>query len=543
MNQYLEIENDLLVEECIKGNPDALNLFYTRFAPKMLSIVRRYVADPKDAEDILHDGFLVAFTRLNTLRSSESVEYWLASIMKNLSIQFLQAQDLVTILHEIPEVEDSPDFNDIIDLATLESLIQELPKGYQTVFRLSVLEHKTHKEIAKILGIAPNSSSSQLFHAKMMMRRLISEHKRRTGLISILIILFSAGVLWWLHSDSDIARLDEPAYTYIAVPPTDSITERTVTLPVITYLSHNQSVVISAPAVDMKADTVTISVETELEPVAVSEDSTAVTPSDEELRIRLPESPLYADNDNYIFGKPTRKNDWSFKLSTSTSVSPRKGADGDICMSPYPFSKLPVGDSGLSVKPVQETVDMSGLSHDGKMNGQRKINSGNYDYFSHHNDLPVTVAATFNKSVSKVVGIETGIVYTYLHSTYEFGSENSDCRWHYLGIPLQVTFNNYSGKRIRLYATAGVRFDIPLYSCGSISTVESYSVLPDGSFHSSTVWSLTASYGIGLNLTDKMGLFVEPAVQYHFSHDYEVPNTWTENRLSFALPVGIRFNF
>lgn len=159
MNAYLQIDNDSLVEECIKGNPDALNLFYTRFAPKMYSVVMRYVPNHSDAEDILHDGFVVAFTRLKSLRNYKSVEYWLASIMKNLSLQFLQTQDVVTILHEIPEVEDTPEFNDIIDLPTLEALIQKLPKGYQTVFRLSVFENKTHKEIAKILGIAPNSSS------------------------------------------------------------------------------------------------------------------------------------------------------------------------------------------------------------------------------------------------------------------------------------------------------------------------------------------------------------------------------------------------
>ncbi|MDE6693731.1 MAG: sigma-70 family RNA polymerase sigma factor, partial [Muribaculaceae bacterium] len=92
MNSYLEIDNATLIYECKAGNQDALGMFYTRFAPKMYSVVMRYVSDPNDAMDILHDGFIVALTRLSSLRSAESVEYWLASIMKNLSLQFLQGQ-------------------------------------------------------------------------------------------------------------------------------------------------------------------------------------------------------------------------------------------------------------------------------------------------------------------------------------------------------------------------------------------------------------------------------------------------------------------
>lgn len=128
-NRSLHIDNRSLVEECLKGDKDALSIFYTRFAPKMLALICRYVGDSADAEDILHDGFIIAFTRLKTLRDYEHVDYWLATIMKNLSLQFLRLQDVGTMLHEIPETEDTPHAEDFLDMATLESLIKELPKG------------------------------------------------------------------------------------------------------------------------------------------------------------------------------------------------------------------------------------------------------------------------------------------------------------------------------------------------------------------------------------------------------------------------------
>lgn len=58
------------MEECRKGDRVALNLFYTRFAPRMLRLIHRYVEEERNAEDILHDGFIVAFTRLGSLKIS-----------------------------------------------------------------------------------------------------------------------------------------------------------------------------------------------------------------------------------------------------------------------------------------------------------------------------------------------------------------------------------------------------------------------------------------------------------------------------------------
>ncbi len=204
MKCNLDIDNRELVEECKAGSKEALNLFYTRFAPRMLSVIRRYVADPQDAEDILHDGFIIAFTRLNSLRDFDHVDYWLATIMKNLSLRFLHNQDVASMLHEIPEVEDTPDFEEIIDFTTLESLIRKLPPGYQKVFRLAVLENKSHKEIAGILGIAPNSSSSQLFHAKLMMRKLITDYRKQAGLLSLLVLIVAGGLLLFQPSQTKV---------------------------------------------------------------------------------------------------------------------------------------------------------------------------------------------------------------------------------------------------------------------------------------------------------------------------------------------------
>lgn len=548
VNAYLEIDNDSLVKECINGNPDALSLFYTRFAPKMYSVVMRYVTNPNDAEDILHDGFVVAFTRLKSLRNYKSVEYWLASIMKNLSLQFLQAQDVVTILHEIPEVEDTPEFNDIIDLPTLEALIQKLPKGYQTVFRLSVFENKTHKEIAKILGIAPNSSSSQLFHAKLMMRKLISDYRREAGVLSLLLVALTTGFIYW-HNPKTLSPEKTAQTASIITPPSKETIKNTTSSPLQKIDKSNpnprtlgQQNIASAKQISspiaipadtktaISADTTTTCENTMVgltETVSVKGDSIEIIPSEYIFPTPVSEEDLYAYDIPYPPKRTIQQNDWSLKMSVSTGLDISKLLEEDAFMN---------GAFG---------GDISSPEEDDKIHKPEKVRRSkrNYRDTAHSNDLPITVSATVNKSLSTIIGVETGLTYTYLHSTLESGAHTSSCSWHYLGIPLKVTINNFSNKRFKLYAAAGVQLDIPVYSTATTASAKNVTSLPRGRFHSPIVWSVAVSYGVSFNLTNHVGIFIEPSLQYHFDHNFEVPNTWTDNKLGFSLPIGLRFNF
>lgn len=559
MKVNLDIDDDSLIKECVKGNTDALNHFYSRFAPKMFGVVIRYVNNPDDARDILHDGFIVAFTRLKSLRSPESVEYWLASIMKNLSLQFLQSQDVVTVLHELPEVEETPEFSDIIDLHVLETLIQKLPKGYQTVFRLSVLENKTHKDIAKILGIAPNSSSSQLFHAKLMMRKLINEYRNEAGLLSLLLIIGVTGLLRW-HNNDNLNNVDTTFSNKTALLTgiitkensldnsinendivssiqNNSVNDKTVNSQNLVSETHVSPSLIPADSVNNEKSAIEV-----IEPVSCSNDTVSLKSSEEIFGKDLSEQSLYAYNDESISPKLVKHGGWSFKVGVNSEAIIYDFSNvGDASSNNY-------GSLGNIIDEIPSEEDQ-----DKKPQKVRAIKR-NYKEVAHTNDFPIVVATTVSKPVSRFFGVETGLTYTYLHSTFEKYGHSSDCRWNYLGIPLKITVNNYSSKYFNLYATAGIQLDIPVYSTASTlyvdnkldlpstSGVDSKLDLPNGRFHSPVVWSVSASYGISFNITKRIGIFVEPSIQYHFDHNYEVPNIWTDSKLIFSLPIGFRLN-
>lgn len=191
-----------------------LGLLYTNYAPRMKRLCLRYVGDEATAEDILHDGFII-MSRIRQLKDSTKLDNWMAAIMRNLAIRHLGKRGK-TVLIPIEEVEDSEDFScDTMEIVSeyreLLRLVDSLPQGYRSVFKLSVFDGMSHKEIAELLGINPHSSSSQLARAKEMLRTIVTNY----GFVLVLIIALLYAV-----------RLNEPEYIQRKAATKDVAAER-----------------------------------------------------------------------------------------------------------------------------------------------------------------------------------------------------------------------------------------------------------------------------------------------------------------------------
>lgn len=166
---------------------------YRIYSPCMLRLVKRYVTDLSAAEDVLHDGFIIVFANIGKLKNTDKLEFWIRTIMKNLSLQYLKHLEATQLIDEEEEITDTPYTENKLSYEELDEIIGKLPTGYQKIFRLAVFENKSHKEIGEILGIAPNSSSSQLARAKAMLRRLINDREAKLYmLVSVSMLTFSA---------------------------------------------------------------------------------------------------------------------------------------------------------------------------------------------------------------------------------------------------------------------------------------------------------------------------------------------------------------
>ena len=574
MNGELYMDNTTLVEKCKHGDKVALNLLYTRFAPKMLALIKRYIDDQDYAQDILHDGFIIAFTRIKTIKNAERVDCWLATIMRNLSLKFLKSRDVAQILRELPEIEEPQPVENIINFDILTSLIDSLPKGYQKVFRLAVFENKSHKEISQILGIAPNSSSSQLFRAKIQLRRLIDSHKGRVGLITLLFAIT-------IPSTIEITRISTPDLKpnlisrngIRLIPSISRINSigsnnlKNFNFAIPTYINKAKKAVrLSDESTEISDDESGVQSDSLFEfneyPASVKDnsyiaDNDKTNPLDSiSVKHEADIPPSVADYPLPVVDKPLNTS-WAISLSFNTGMSSQNwiggndhmmanngtlnGGSGNNEHNPDVPMTTPDPDIGTGNDENDREEDKKDQNNTPlmamKRGGEKKLLKDQ----PHHNHMPVTFAVTAQKNFNDWSGVETGISYTYLHTTFEDSGFITECHWHYIGIPFKLNLTVLHTPKLGIYGSFGGSLFIPVYSHAN----EKWATpsLKTGRFSSNPVWSIGAGLGVSLNLNKRIDLYLEPTIQYYFPSKQNVPNLWTDEPWGFTLPIGIRFKW
>ena len=138
----------------------------------MLSVCRQYIKDIHFAEDVMVQGFLKMFNKLDTFKFEGSFEGWLRRIMIRESISYLRKQQFVVYDDAVYEKNQSEEISQSTDLDTehIQQLIDALPQGYKMVFVLYTAEGYKHKEIAEMLSITESTSKTQLLKARKLLQ-------------------------------------------------------------------------------------------------------------------------------------------------------------------------------------------------------------------------------------------------------------------------------------------------------------------------------------------------------------------------------------
>lgn len=165
-----------LIEGCINGNGAYQKLLYDTYVSTMFSICLRYAKDYHQAEDIVQEGFIKVFNKIDQYRYAGSFEGWMKRIFIHTSIEALRKKDRLFEL--LPNDQSSQTISDddiLSDLATQDLLkcIQQLPIGYRTVFNLYAIEGFTHQEVGELLNISEGTSKSQLSRARTTLQKII----------------------------------------------------------------------------------------------------------------------------------------------------------------------------------------------------------------------------------------------------------------------------------------------------------------------------------------------------------------------------------
>ncbi len=179
-----------IIEDCLEGNRRAHHLLYRKYAGVMMGICMRYARNRAEAEDMLQEGFIKVFSKINSFRFEGSLEGWIKRIMINTSVNHYRENlkhDIHSSIDDIDErymaqgaTDEDQEPDDTPSQEELLKMINELPDGYRIVFNLYAIEGFNHKEIAQILHVTENTSKTQLFKARRILRNKIYSRSVRT---------------------------------------------------------------------------------------------------------------------------------------------------------------------------------------------------------------------------------------------------------------------------------------------------------------------------------------------------------------------------
>ena len=172
-------EEQLLVAGCKKNESWAKKKLYELYAPAMLGVCVRYTNDYEKAKDILHEGFIKIFTKVNMYSEKGSFSGWVRRIFVTTALEFLKSDKSWRFVDIVEQEEKIESFdNPAVEKLSAEDIlkcISELPKGCQLVFNLFAIEGYTHAEIAGMLNVKEASSRSQLARAKHLLQDKIKK--------------------------------------------------------------------------------------------------------------------------------------------------------------------------------------------------------------------------------------------------------------------------------------------------------------------------------------------------------------------------------
>lgn len=181
LNNHTEKE---LITLCLQGDRIACKQLFDIYSKKMMALCFRYARDYSEAQDIMQEGFVRIFNKLDLYSGQGSFEAWMRRVMINTALKYRQRY---VVKHSYSELGDQHFFDQmptVIDELSKDDilkLVQELPDGYRTIFNLYIIEGFSHRDISEMLNIGESTSRSQLVKARNILQKKLINLKKLAG--------------------------------------------------------------------------------------------------------------------------------------------------------------------------------------------------------------------------------------------------------------------------------------------------------------------------------------------------------------------------
>ena len=184
------VDEEDLISRSRQGDCAAIRLLIQRSNRKLYRLARSIIRDDGEAEDVLQDAYVRAFSNLDGFRGEASFATWLGRIVINEALGRLRRQRKTTPLaDQIPalaEVIPFPNARPQLDPEAmmarsqvhmlLERAIDELPDGFRTVLVARLVEGLSTEETGELVGIPPETVKTRLHRARRLLRHAMEKH-------------------------------------------------------------------------------------------------------------------------------------------------------------------------------------------------------------------------------------------------------------------------------------------------------------------------------------------------------------------------------
>lgn len=182
----MENEDHTLIKRALVGDEEAYKRLLEKYRGPLYGLLYKMVRNREEAEDLVQEAFIKAFSALANFREEFAFSTWLYKIAINNCIDHLRKKKLATYSLDRPVVmregdvkRDYPDFSSSPELTLIakekirliEEAINSLPERYRIVIVLRHSEDKPYEEIAQILGIPLGTVKARLFRAREMLKK------------------------------------------------------------------------------------------------------------------------------------------------------------------------------------------------------------------------------------------------------------------------------------------------------------------------------------------------------------------------------------
>ncbi len=179
-----DLDDAALVERAQQGDGAAFWLIIKRHNRRLHRIARAVLDDDTEAEDVLQETYIHAFTHLSEFRAEARLSTWLTRIALNealgrrrqrrptVDVKAIEAMAAPFSTHDL-DPEAAAALTEIRRL--LERAVSSLPEHFRIVFVMRDVEEMSIEETALLLGLQPQTVSSRLHRARRLLRQALQD--------------------------------------------------------------------------------------------------------------------------------------------------------------------------------------------------------------------------------------------------------------------------------------------------------------------------------------------------------------------------------